>query len=568
MCVAEDPVGADATPGFGPGWYEANADRLGYGPRTAALDPERLAYLERWVTGSVLDVGCGTGLYVDALARTGHDAHGVDFAPALLDAARRRGRGTFYLGRAERLPFGDLSFDTVLALDVLEHVADDGAVLGELARVARDRVLVVVPARTPDDLRRTGLVFRPDEDPSHRRTYDAPDLTRRLDAAGLEPLAVEGVGRVDVNGFLLRTIRFERRGVSRLFFRFLFKALRYARVRREPTGWLAVARPRPTRAAPPRRALATVLALAALLLGACARTSIPPPLAPAEAPRAVADPYAHGPYGAATEKVAWGTAGAPATLRVHRPVRGEGPWPVVVLLHGFGASDASYDDVARHLASHGFVVVLPQMYEPGPLALVHVPTVDAEATVAERVLAWLEDGLPVAAHVQVDRARTGLAGHSRGGRVAWRLVRADPHAVRAVALLDPVDGGSGLVRHARPDADRPNPYAGPVLVLGAGVGGRCAPADRNHDRFAASAGPRALHLLVPGMGHVDFLDEAAARRAALLCGGGPNRGSSRRLVGGLLVAFFGSTLANRPDLAAALSSPAAAPRPFVVLSAR
>ena len=151
-------------------WYARHADAFGWGPATARADPERMGFLERWVVGSVLDVGCATGVYVDALAQAGHEARGVDHSEALVAWARGHRRGTFDVGDAYALPHGNGSFDTVLALDVLEHV-DDVRALAEIARVARRRVIVGVPARTPDALLAAGLLFRHHEDPSHRRVY-------------------------------------------------------------------------------------------------------------------------------------------------------------------------------------------------------------------------------------------------------------------------------------------------------------------------------------------------------------------------------------------------------------
>ena len=44
-----------------------------------------------------------------------------------------------------RLPFGDATFDAAIAIEVLEHVAEIEALVAELARVTRTRLLVSVP---------------------------------------------------------------------------------------------------------------------------------------------------------------------------------------------------------------------------------------------------------------------------------------------------------------------------------------------------------------------------------------------------------------------------------------
>ena len=81
------------------------------------------------------------------LARRGA-VTGVEPAAQSLQAARARGLGPVLPGSLDDpLPFDDDAFDLAVALDVLEHVADDGAALRELARVIAPggRLLVTVP---------------------------------------------------------------------------------------------------------------------------------------------------------------------------------------------------------------------------------------------------------------------------------------------------------------------------------------------------------------------------------------------------------------------------------------
>ncbi len=85
----------------------------------------------------VLDVGCGTGRLVAALAeRYGSKVWGVDPSPGMLDVARRRiprGAG-LKPGRAEELPFTDGWFERVTMTLVYHHV-DAPRALPEIRRV-------------------------------------------------------------------------------------------------------------------------------------------------------------------------------------------------------------------------------------------------------------------------------------------------------------------------------------------------------------------------------------------------------------------------------------------------
>ena len=102
----------------------------------------------------ILDVGCGTGQVVEQLSRRGYRARGVDVSePAVRIARRRGGHCSLYDGR--RLPFGAAQFDAVGAFNVLEHVEEPEAFLGELVRVLVPGGRVVISS--PNFLRVLGL---------------------------------------------------------------------------------------------------------------------------------------------------------------------------------------------------------------------------------------------------------------------------------------------------------------------------------------------------------------------------------------------------------------------------
>jgi 2-polyprenyl-6-hydroxyphenyl methylase/3-demethylubiquinone-9 3-methyltransferase len=101
-----------------------------FGRDAAAIDP--------LVGLSALDVGCGGGLVAEPLARLGAAVTAIDAdAQAILAAgahADERGLDVDYrVGAAEDLVAAGARFDLVLALEIVEHVADRGAFLAMIA---------------------------------------------------------------------------------------------------------------------------------------------------------------------------------------------------------------------------------------------------------------------------------------------------------------------------------------------------------------------------------------------------------------------------------------------------
>lgn len=95
----------------------------------------------------VLDVGCGEGHGMSEVVRAWPNAvvAGVDIAdPGWLRRWHTRG-SRVAVADAAALPFGSSSFDLVLALEVLEHVADPRAALRQMAAVCDGVVVLSVP---------------------------------------------------------------------------------------------------------------------------------------------------------------------------------------------------------------------------------------------------------------------------------------------------------------------------------------------------------------------------------------------------------------------------------------
>ena len=87
------------------------------------------------------------------------------------------------VGGGEHLPFRAGSFDAVLLIDVLEHIADDAGVAQEAVRVLRPggRVLCMVPENQ-------ALYSRTDAANGHLRRYQCDELVRIFEPCAPETL--------------------------------------------------------------------------------------------------------------------------------------------------------------------------------------------------------------------------------------------------------------------------------------------------------------------------------------------------------------------------------------------
>ncbi len=145
------------------------------------LFSREIAALELPEDAPVLDVGTSTGTNLRMLGELAFQrVVGLDRSDEAIRFCAEKRLAIVRRGDVCALPFEDASFELVLATDILEHVADDGLALCEIARVLKPggRMLITVPAF--DSL--WGLQ---DEVAHHLRRYRLPPINSAVEAAGL-----------------------------------------------------------------------------------------------------------------------------------------------------------------------------------------------------------------------------------------------------------------------------------------------------------------------------------------------------------------------------------------------
>ncbi|XP_047169671.1 chlorophyllase-2 [Vigna umbellata] len=243
----------------------------------------------------------------------------------------------------------------------------------------------------------------------------------------------------------------------------------------------------------------------------------------------------------------------PKPLLIATPLEA-GEFPLLMFLHGYLLYNFFYSQLIQHVASHGFIVIAPQLYT------VAGPDTSDEIHSAAAITNWLSQGLCkfLPANVIPNLKKIALSGHSRGGKTAFALslmklnISTD---IKFSALIgvDPVDGmdkGKQTPPAVLSYVPHSFDFDMPVMVIGSGLGEvkrnplfpPCAPKGVNHENFFTECKKPAWYFVAKDYGHSDMLDDDTkgirGKATYCLCKNGESRKPMRKFVGGLIVAFL------------------------------
>lgn len=134
-------------------------DKIGDGyNQTRHADPfitsELLRLLNPQSEGSYLDIGCGTGNYLEAFSKKGFSFYGADPSEIMLEEARRKNTGARLVkASSENLPFNDAHFDGCTAVLTMHHWQDLEKGLREIYRVLKPGARFVMFSFCPEQMR-------------------------------------------------------------------------------------------------------------------------------------------------------------------------------------------------------------------------------------------------------------------------------------------------------------------------------------------------------------------------------------------------------------------------------
>ncbi|MBT5827064.1 MAG: class I SAM-dependent methyltransferase [Gammaproteobacteria bacterium] len=142
-----------------------------------------LDFIDRYVPTNdnhkILDIGCGSGLMLNALEQIG-DTYGMDMSDDAINFSKEIFSGTVKKGMLpDNIPYDEEYFSLVVALDVIEHVDDDRASLTAIrSHIAEGgQAVISVPACM-------FLWSEHDVLNEHKRRYTLEELKGKLIDAG------------------------------------------------------------------------------------------------------------------------------------------------------------------------------------------------------------------------------------------------------------------------------------------------------------------------------------------------------------------------------------------------
>ncbi len=119
------------------------------------------------LNGSVIDVGCGPGAYLEEFRRKGFDVYGIDISQEMLNTCRARlnideitFQTHFKCGEIEKIPFQDSSFKVVACIGVLGLLISDEKAISEIYRILEPDGILLLAVENMMSLSNIDFVIR------------------------------------------------------------------------------------------------------------------------------------------------------------------------------------------------------------------------------------------------------------------------------------------------------------------------------------------------------------------------------------------------------------------------
>lgn len=167
--------------------WEKWDDMVRYSPAPRIRRHIMLSWMKGLPLRSLLDVGCGNGVFLDQARRelSLPRLAGADISPQVIESNRQRLPGMeFHVLNLEQEALSE-RFDAVVSMELVEHCADPGQAIARLASMVGGWLFLSVPC---------GPVFEIDRRVGHHRHFQAPEIRQALEQAGLTVVKLQAWG--------------------------------------------------------------------------------------------------------------------------------------------------------------------------------------------------------------------------------------------------------------------------------------------------------------------------------------------------------------------------------------
>jgi SAM-dependent methyltransferase len=175
-----------------------------------------------YCSGKILEIGCGIGNISKLLLDQNEFVVLSDFRQEYCDIVKQRFRnqdrlkGVFRIDLLSKDPFENNPtmpgpFDSVIALNVIEHIGDDSAAIRTCRKLLRadGHLVVLVPAFS-------GLYNPMDKELGHFRRYTKKTIKALLESAGMKVTNLKYFNSIGIAGWWLSGSLFRRKRISRV----------------------------------------------------------------------------------------------------------------------------------------------------------------------------------------------------------------------------------------------------------------------------------------------------------------------------------------------------------------
>ncbi len=146
-------------------------------------------------TNRILDVGAGYGFFLEIAKKRGWEVYATEITQSAIDLCREKGI-TVFEGPVESIDFGDLTFDVVVSIEVLEHLNNPGIFVAGIHKILRPNGLFYLTTPNFDSTLRYWLKERYDVIgyPNHLCYYTPKTIKRLMESSGFKSEEIRTTG--------------------------------------------------------------------------------------------------------------------------------------------------------------------------------------------------------------------------------------------------------------------------------------------------------------------------------------------------------------------------------------